>query len=405
MAAWNFVLQFQGAGAGSPPQQCQQFSLPGMPAPCRVLLYACDGASVPSALATHAAIEANLKSRPGVTSSFCSGPGMWGCMTWQEKSCVQMLVPFVGRRISRAVEKDILQWQSRASSLSVITPALLPNVTHAVAFAGCASPVARLNIVNWLGSPNRLAAAVLQRALHLQKPGLFVSYCRNDAAALVDQLYDELSHCGFRVFLDRFSGTPGRYFPHELAEEMADKAVLLVIETPRIRRSRWTLWEIGFAHRYRLGLLALQLPGSPSLSRIVDRMQVTPNSNGTLDPAELASALDFIQRERAIAELRRRAFYEGLGAGAASARGGTVRDGNDGLLELRDASGVAAAIVLPSGKPGQLADVRALTSSPSGTLPKLLLGQHQHLPPQAQADLTWLAYLTTTELLGRYSGY
>jgi hypothetical protein len=252
-----------------------------------------------------------------------------------------------------------------------------------------------------------LAAIIAQRALQLEKPGLFISYRRSEAAALVDQLYDQLGHRGYRVFLDRFSGSPGRYFPSELAEEMADKATLLVIETPNILQSKWTLWEIGFAHRYRLGLVSLQLPGAPSLSRIpsTSRLAVVPTVAGILDPAELDGALVFIEREQVIASLRRCAFYEGLVAGAASLAGGTVKDIGGGVLELCDSADKASAVVLPSGRPGQLSDVRSLALAHSGQLPRLLLGQHRHLPPSAQADLNWLAGQISTELLGRYSGY
>jgi hypothetical protein len=38
-------------------------------------------------------------------------------------------------------------------------------------------------------------------------------------------------------------------------------------------------------------------------------------------------------------------------------------------------------------------------------LPRLLLGQHRHLPPSTRADLDWLAGNISTELLAQYAGY
>jgi TIR domain len=406
MPASNFVLQLKGPNAGSPPNPlCQQFTLPGIPRPCRVLFYACDASTTSVAASAHGAVEANLKSRSGVTSSNCGGPGIWGCMTWSESSCLQVLVPVIGGPIPKSVEADILNWQKRAGPKSVVLPALLPGITHRAAFAGCSSAFSRLNSANWQGNPQRLAANVMQRTAQLDKPGLFISYRRSEAGALVDQLYDALSHRGFRVFLDRFSGSPGRYFPSELAEEMADKAVLLVIETPNILQSKWTLWEIGFAHRYRLGLVSLQFPSSPTLTRISTRLPIAPNSGGTLDAADLDTALAYIDSEQVVASLRRRAFYEGLVSGAASLAGGTLNDIGDGLLELADKTGTPSAIVLPSGRPGRLSEVRSLATATGAMLPRLLLGQHRHLPPAAQSDLNWLAGRISTELLARYSGY
>lgn len=408
MAAWNLVLQIQGPNSSSPSHpHCQQFSIPGLPRPCRILFYACDTHSAAQTQAAHDQVEGTLKARRGVSANNCGGPGMWSCMTWDESSCLQVLVPVIGAPISKSVETDLVHWQVKAGSLSVIVPALLPSISHSAAFAGCPKAVSRLQSASWQGNPDRLAAIIVQRALQLEKPGLFISYRRSEAGALVDQLYDQLAHRGFRVFLDRFSGSPGRYFPSELAEEMADKATLLVIETPNILQSKWTLWEIGFAHRYRLGLVSLQLPHAPSLSRIptTSRLAVVPNAIGILNPGDLAGALTFIDSKQVVASLRRRAFYEGLVAGAASLAGGTVNDIGGGVLELCDRARTASAIVLPSGRPGQLGDVHSLALAHSGQLPRLLLGQHRHLPPSAQADLSWLAGEILTELLGRYSGY
>jgi hypothetical protein len=404
MASWNLVLQVQGVGTG-PGSQCQRLSVPGMPRPCRVLFYACDNAAMPMAAAAYNALEGDLRACAGVTSAYCGGPGMWGCMTWSEPSCLQLLVPVISGPIMAPVAADLLKWQSRAGAMSAIVPALLSSIGHGAAFAGCPPSLSRVNIANWLGNPVRLAAAVMQRALQLDKPGLFVSYCRQDAAPLVDQLHDELVHRGFRVFLDRFSGTPGRYFPSELAEELADKATLLVIESTNILQSKWTLWEIGFAHRYQLGLIALQLPMAPNLRRITARLAINPTPGGTLNAADLDPALAFIDKEHVIASLRRRAFYEGLISGAASQAGGTLEDKGDGVLQLKKRSGVASAFVLPSGRPGQLADVRSLAVAATPGLPKLLLGQHRHLPPRAHGDLRWLAGEVKIDLLGRYDGY
>ena len=403
MSQWNVVLQLSGPVAST--SLCHRYWVQGIVRPCRILLYACDANANLLATATHTLIKASLDSYAGQPGLSCPGPGLWGCMTWSQKSCVQILVPVIGRQLSSQIQRDIQRWQNNPGSLNIVAPALIPGCSHAAAFGNTVPAISKLNNVGWSGNPSTLAAVVLRFALLNPRPGLFIAYRRADSANLVDQLHDELTHNGYRVFLDRFSGTPGRYFPQELAEEMADKAVLLVIETPSILNSRWTLWEVAFAHRYRLGLLALNISQAPKLSRIVKRRNVQPDPTGHLVPSALAAVMDFINQEWVFSAMRRRAFYDGLVAGAAAAGGGIVTDCGDGLVQLSDRNGVPSAVISPSGRPGQLADLRPLADAPSAGAPKLLLGQHHHLPLQAHDDLTWLAQKNSINLHDDYTGY
>ena len=334
MPPWNVVLQHWKPGR--PNLSCQLYSVPGIAYPCSIVMYACDASAAPMAKNTHAQIEADLNTRAGTSGESCDGPGLFGCRTWSQKDCLQVLVPVIGAPVSGKVQNDILQWQSKAGPLGLILPALLPGQSHSTVFAKNPPAISMLNSISWSGDPRTLASAVVQRALHDRRPGLFISYRRADASALVDQLHDELSHKGFRLFLDRFSGTPGRYFPQEIAEELADKAVLLVVETSNILQSRWTVWEVGFARRYHLGLLALNCGKAPRLSGIAQRNFVRRSWTGVLNATDLAKTVEFVQREWNFAAVRRRAFYEGFVARAASAGGGTVTDQGDGLLAIHN---------------------------------------------------------------------
>ena len=403
MSKWNIVLQFGDPGANT--SICHRYWMRGLARPCRILIHACDNNASLLAAATHAQIKNDLNSYAGQQGLTCCGPGLWNCMTWHEKSCVQLLVPVIGRQLSSNNQSDITRWLNSPGSLNIVAPALIPGGDHTTAFSNATPAISKLNSVTWSGNPSILAAKALRLTLPNRQPGLFICYRRTESSRLVDQLHDELTHNGYRVFLDRFSGTPGRYFPQELAAEMADKAVLLVIETPGILHSPWTLWEVAFAHRYRLGLLALNISQAPQLSRIVKRRNVQPDPSGIMVHSALAAVIDFVDQEWVFAAMRRRAFYEGLAAGAAAAGGGTVTDCGDGLVQLSDHSGTPSAVVSPSGRPGQLADVRLLADASSASIPKLLLGQHQHLPLQAYDDLNWLAQMNSISLLGDYTGY
>lgn len=224
---------------------------------------------------------------------------------------------------------------------------------------------------------------------------------------MADQLFDAMSRRGFQLFLDRFSGTAGRLFPQEIAEELAERDVVVLIETPNILQSRWTKWEVAFARRYRLGLLALQWPGAPTFPGVAHRQTVVPQANGELTQADLASAANFIEREHTLASLTRPAFYETLIDQAAKTNGGWTERLAEGTWAIRDVNGTRMAAVAPAGRPGRLGDARllVLASVLAPNCPLILAGQHRHLPAGAQTDMAWLASTLNIELLGHVDAY
>ncbi len=324
-------------------------------------------------------------------------------MAEEEPACEHIFVPVITKApLSPPWRQRLIDWVG-APGKRIILPALAPGLSPSQVFAGTPVSLSRVQLVQWGGDPLRLASLVSQRAMHGARPALFISYRRQEAAAIADQIFDEMSHRGFRVFLDRFSGTAGRLFPQELAEELADRDVVLVLETPGILQSRWTMWEIAFARAYRLGLLAMQWPGAPSLRGIADRIPIKLGGGSQLSTSDLKAAADFVERGHAIAALTRRAFYEALVEFAALSKKGTVQFTGDGVLEVFSKKGTSGGLVVASGRPGCLAEVHRLAraAASSGKPALLLAGQHQHLRPDAQADLIWLAGRTNVDLVGR----
>lgn len=126
---------------------------------------------------------------------------------------------------------------------------------------------------------------------------LFISYRHDDAAEIASQLFHKLSEKMFDVFLDRFSGRTGDNFVERVREEIFDKACVLVLETPDLYRSSYCRQEIAYATAYRLGLMAVDLPGSkriyPQAWRRCDLSSETI-TNDKLSPAQLDSAVDFV---------------------------------------------------------------------------------------------------------------
>ena len=111
-------------------------------------------------------------------------------------------------------------------------------------------------------SIERLANLVLEtfRLLRRQRK-IFVSYKRTDAQAFADRLYDALDARGFDVFIDVRSVPPAVDFQSELWHRMSDSDVVVLIDTPGFRQSRWTTAELARANATNIQILHLLWPG------------------------------------------------------------------------------------------------------------------------------------------------
>ena len=134
-----------------------------------------------------------------------------------------------------------------------------------------------INVGFWSKRVTESVPAILARAgLTADEHRVFISYRRVETQPLAEQLFDRLTHEGFEVFLDRFSIEPGLDFQRRLHQELADKAMVVLLESKWVQSSKWTQHEIDYTKRFRLGLLALNLPSAKPLPTIdVDfRMQL-----------------------------------------------------------------------------------------------------------------------------------
>ena len=68
----------------------------------------------------------------------------------------------------------------------------------------------------------------------------FLSYRRSDATAMAEQLRTALTDQRWNVFLDRFSVPPAVDFQARLDRELADKAFVLLVESPEASASPWS---------------------------------------------------------------------------------------------------------------------------------------------------------------------
>lgn len=90
---------------------------------------------------------------------------------------------------------------------------------------------------------------------------LFISYRRRDSQPLAEILYDALDARGFDVFIDVRSVPPATDFQSVLWHRMSDSDVVVLIDTPGFRQSRWTTEELARANATNIQILHLLWPG------------------------------------------------------------------------------------------------------------------------------------------------
>jgi hypothetical protein len=404
MNSWTVLLQLEGVSARFN-YSCERYPVSGVALPAQIFIVACDSAAEGSAQSVHGEIEIRLSRLRG-NSENCGGPRGLGCIAWGEPSCRHILVLLIGNSpLDPKYERLAHDWLQRGGSKAVVVPALVGGISHAQVFGNNAYPtLSHCNLAAWGGSPSRLVEIVLSAALIDEKPGVFISYLRKESSAGAEQIHDALIRAGFRVFLDRFSGTPGRLFPQELAEAMANMGLVVLLETPGLSSSRWTMWEAAFSRRYRIGPIAVNFIGARRLRSVTERHVVVDDPAQALPNTVVDAILKFVQDEYLKIAVGRRVYYETLIRLAAQSKGGDVRAVGSGVLEILDGGNNTKGFVLPSGAPGQLKHVRRLVETATSGQP-LLAGEHQHLSPSDRSDLEWLATQEQVKLAGSASIY
>jgi TIR domain len=229
--------------------------------------------SGPNALSEVRALAAQVKRElfalgPGVkrVPTACSGRGLMPFCHAHDSPVGQKLLVLV----SDGVRPDILptSWPSHPDSTHRILP-VLPNTARTSAAKLLPVVLRPLNAVFWDSQVTEALPAVFSCAgLTPERPRVFICYRQAETAALAIQLFDALSHAHFDVFLDHYRIPPGVDFQTRLTEDLGHKGMVLVLASRGILQSPWTLHEINIARQHGLGLLAIQLPGGPSIRHL-----------------------------------------------------------------------------------------------------------------------------------------
>lgn len=320
----------------------------------------------------------------------CDGPQGRLCFARAEPNCRSLLIVVTGDHgIDPAVREEIQSWGRGGPGEDIVVPILPARADPGVVLG---PGIDRTNALIHYGDTDSIVVSLLQRAgFGGVQRRLFISYRRSDSQPLADQLFDAFSRKGFQVFLDRFSGTPGRLFPDELSEEIIDKGVVLLLETRGLGQSPWTLAEVGFAFLFRLGLLAVNVDNALPMLLIGsdERIRVRVNATGELDRATLESVTAFVGSAYPRQMMQRRLYLENVLALGLRLQGLSPQAIGGGLFEIT-ARGRSFYIGLAERAPS-LTDVRRTEAAAVGAKAEaILLGPYRFLAPERRRDLRWL---------------
>ena len=145
---------------------------------------------------------------------------------------------------------------------TVWTLPLLPAEPANAASTTLPPELRRQHTAFWHGDAiEDLALTVLARAgVTSLDRRVFISYRRVDTQPMAWQLFDGLSRLNYSVYLDTVSTRPGLDFQNQLFEHLADKSMVVVLQSASFQESQWTMAEVEFALRHNLSLLILRFP-------------------------------------------------------------------------------------------------------------------------------------------------
>ena len=142
---------------------------------------------------------------------------------------------------------------------------------------------------------------------------LFISYKRLKSQGVAIQLYEMLDGLGFDVFLDTRGVPPAKDFQSILWHRLADSDVVLLLDTPQFRTSRWTVQELARANATSVQILHFLWPTvAPdpysAFSQFV-QLRMTDFDSATLIGPDARFSAALIERVGAVVEeLRARAM-------------------------------------------------------------------------------------------------
>ncbi|MCC6279287.1 MAG: toll/interleukin-1 receptor domain-containing protein [Saprospiraceae bacterium] len=224
------------------------------------------------------------------------------------------------------------------------------------------SPFNKLQCAFWENSIHEVTHSILGiLGISDEDLKIFISYKRSDTSELAEQLFDELSHHGFEVFLDQFSIRPGVNFQNRLEQELADKAMIVMLESQDFLESRWVQEEIAFAKKNRLGVMALNIDGAKPVKSIDDefRIKLTPTdfiSEKRLSDDALKDTIARVNDVHSLALFRKKNYMVQNVLLALKRNGGNPDFDTQGFVSVSNSKGTQGYKIWVTPRPPKIQD-------------------------------------------------
>ena len=273
----------------------------------------------------------NLKSNFISSLAPCGGHVVHfsGCQALNNPDNLKLLIVISDGMISTFADDSVLTWtQTILPVLPLGHPVTLPQ------------PFKIPQVAFWRDHIDEVIPTIFGLiGISEEDQRIFISYRRDDTTAFAEQLFDRLHHEGFDVFLDRFSINPGVNFQNRLYQELADKAMIVFLESPTFLSSPWIQLEIAFAKKYRLGLLALNIDGSPKIPSIDNEYRrdlILSDTTGLLDIPGLNNLVTDIRQQHSVALYRMKNYLNNNVVAALESVGAATTFDQNGFISVAD---------------------------------------------------------------------
>jgi hypothetical protein len=172
--------------------------------------------------------------------------------------------PVVGVYFGNSKTAKDPRWESLVSQSLKENHVVIPVVSNLAAYSSSVPECLRpINGFEWSSeqSPENLCRKLLEElGIEERQRRVFISHKREDGLAAAEQLHEHLSRHGFRPFIDRFHIPAGRDVQAEIADQLEDCAMLLLLETPLAYTSDWVFDEVDYALSHGMGLHIISWP-------------------------------------------------------------------------------------------------------------------------------------------------
>lgn len=129
---------------------------------------------------------------------------------------------------------------------------------------------------------------------------VFLSYYRQEASDMANQLYDALVRHRFKPFLDSYVIESGVNFQEHLHHELADCDTMILINTHGFKGRPWCMEEVKYAKLNNIGVIQVIINNANPFVDLVNTDQITlKNIRKKLSKLDIGRILDMVERMRA----------------------------------------------------------------------------------------------------------